>query len=85
MRSSTRQTRRLTVQIMRWPWRKQIAEELRGSFATEMWNTLSEASPHYPLYWEAAKAQARATKEAESKGKILRPRVGPFIEEDPIV
>ena len=85
MRSSTRQTRRLTVQIMRWPWRKQIAEELRGSFATEMWNTLSEASPHYPLYWEAAKAQARATKEAEAKGKILRPRVGPFIEEDPIV
>ena len=84
MHSSTRQTRRLTVQVMRFPWRKQIADELRGSFSTEMWNTLSEASPHYPLYWECAKAQARAALEAEAQGKVLRPRMGEFKFEDPI-
>ncbi len=85
MHSSTRETRRLTTAILRRPWQKSVYDELHGSFATEMWATLSEASPHYPLYWEGAKAQARATLAAEEKGKVVRPRLGKFIEEDPIV
>lgn len=84
MHNSTRQTRRLTTQVLRWPWRKAVSEELRGSFATEMWNTLSEASPHCGVYWESAKAQAKACMEAEQKGKIVRPRMGAFVEEEPI-
>ncbi len=84
MHSSTRQTRLLTTQVLRYPWKKAIAEELRNSFAMEMWNTLSEESPHVPLYWEVAKAQAKACIEAEKKGKVVRPRMGEFIEETPI-
>jgi enoyl-CoA hydratase/carnithine racemase len=84
MHSGTRQTRRLTVQALRYPWKEAIAKELRGSFATEMWNTRTEASPHDPLYWESAKAEAKANLDAEKKGKVIRPRIGPFVEEDPI-
>lgn len=82
MHSGTRQTRRLTTQIIRMPLKEQVAKELRGSFATEMWNTITEASPHHPVYWETAKAQAKATIAAEAKGKIVKPRIGPFVEED---
>lgn len=82
MHSGTRQTRRLTTQIIRKPWKEAVANELRGSFATEMWNTLAEASPHHPVYWECAKAEAAAVRAAEKKGKIVRPRIGEFIEED---
>ena len=82
MHSGTRQTRRLTTQIIRMPLKEQVAKELRGSFATEMWNTITEASPHHPDYWETAKAQARATLPAEAKGKIVQPCIGPFIADD---
>jgi len=84
MHSGTRQTRRLTTQIIRMPWKEDVAKELRGSFATEMWNTLSEESPHDALYWESAKAEAAANKAAEKDGKVVRPRLGKFIEEDPV-
>lgn len=84
MHSGTRQTRRLTTQVLRMPWKEDVAKELRGSFATEMWNTLSEDSPHNPVYWNSAVAEARANIAAEKKGKVVRPRMGEFIEEDPI-
>lgn len=84
MHTGTRQTRRLTVQVLRRPWKKDVSDELRDSFSIEMWNTVTEQSPHHPIYWEAAKAQARATLEAEKKDKVVRPRLGAFIEETPI-
>lgn len=84
MHSGTRQTRRLTTSILRYPWKEDVAKELHGSFATEMWNTRTEQSPHDALYWEAAIAEARANMDAEKKGKVVRPRLGTFIEEDPI-
>jgi len=82
MRSGTRQTRRLTTQIIRKPVKEAVANELRGSFSTEMWNTLAEESPHHPLYWECAKAEAAAVMAAEKKGKVVKPRIGQFIEEE---
>ena len=82
MHSGTRQTRRLTVQCIRKPVKEAVANELKLGFATEMWNTITEQSPHHPIYWETAKAQARATIAAEKKGKVVRPRIGAFIEED---
>ena len=84
MHSGTRQTRRLTVQQLRQPWKEDVAKELRSGFATEMWNTLSEASPHEPLYWQGSLAEAKAVLEAEKRGKVIRPRLGSFIEETPI-
>lgn len=84
MHSSTRQTRHLTTQIIRMPWKEDVAKELRGSFAAEMWNTRTEQSPHDQFYWESAVANAKAVMEAEKKGKIVKPRIGKYIEEDPI-
>ena len=84
MHSGTRQTRRLTVQALRLPWKQDVAKELRSGFATEMWNTMTEQSPHEPLYWESCFAQARAVQEAEKNGNVIYPRLGEFIEEKPI-
>jgi hypothetical protein len=84
MHSANRLTRRITVQQLRLPWREAIAKELRGSFASEMYVTSVEESPHDQLYWEAAKAEGAAVTKAEKKGKIVKPRMGPFIEEDPV-
>lgn len=84
MHSGTRQTRRLTTEIIRKPWKEAVANELYLSFSTEMYNTLSEASPHHPLYWDSACAEANAVKKAEKKGKLVKPRLGKFVEEDPI-
>jgi len=84
MHTGTRQTRRLTVQCLRLPWKKAVAEELKLGFATEMWNTITEQSPHHPVYWATARAEARATLAAEAKGKLVRPRLGKFVEEDPV-
>jgi len=82
MHSGNRLTRRLTVQQLRQPWRVAVANEIRNSFATEMYCTAVEESPHSQIYWECAKAEARAVMEAEKKGKIIKPRIGKFIEED---
>ena len=84
MHSSTRQTRHLTTQIIRMPWKEDVAKELRGSFAAEMWNTRTEMSPHDQFYWESASANAHAVMEAEKKGMVVRPRIGEYIEEVPI-
>jgi len=84
MHSGNRLTRRMTVQMLRMPWKEDIAKELRGSFATEMFTTALEESPHDQLYWEGAKAEGAAVLNAEKKGKVVKPRIGPFFEEDPI-
>ena len=84
MLSGSRITRRITTQILRRPWKEVVASELRGDFATEMYSTISARSPHDNALWRGAKAEAAAVLEAEKKGKIVRPRVGPFIEEDEI-
>ena len=82
MHSGTRQTRRLTVQCIRKPVKEAVADELKMGFATEMWNTITEQSPHAPIYWQTAKAQAREVMAAEKQGKVVRPRIGKFIVED---
>ena len=84
MHSGNRLTRRMTVQQIRQPWKEDIAKELRGSFATEMYVTAVEDSPHDQLYWEGAKAEAAAVLAAEKKGKVVKPRIGPFLEEEPV-
>jgi len=84
MLSGTRVTRRLTTQILRMPWKEDIAKECRTSFAMEMWGTLSEESPHDNMLWRGAKAEAEAVLAAEKKGRVVYPRVGEFIEEDAI-
>jgi enoyl-CoA hydratase/carnithine racemase len=82
MHSGNRLTRRMAVQQIRLPWKEAIAKELRGSFAAEMYTTVVEESPHDQLYWEGAKAEAAAVKKAEKKGKVVKPRIGLFVEED---
>ena len=81
MLSGNRLTRRLTTQQLRYKWREDYAKELRQGFSTEMYCTAIENSPHDGSYWEGAKAEAAAVIAAEKKGKIVKPRVGPFIEE----
>lgn len=85
MHSGTHLTRRLTTQIIRRPWKEMVASYGRADFATEMWNTLSEDSPHSSVYWACACAEAKANMEAEKNGKIIRPRLGAFVEEDPML
>lgn len=82
MLSGTRVTRRITTQILRAPWKQDISWELRHSFSTEMYVTVTQNSPHDCMYWRGAKAEAEAVMAAEKKGKVVRPRVGEFIEED---
>ena len=84
MLSGTRVTRRITTQILRAPWKKDISWELRHSFSTEMYVTVTQHSPHDNMYWRGAKEEAAAVLAAEKKGKIVRPRVGEFVEEDEI-
>ncbi|MGI5970935.1 MAG: enoyl-CoA hydratase/isomerase family protein [Oscillospiraceae bacterium] len=84
MLSGTRVTRRITTQILRAPWKTDISWELRNGFSTEMYVTATENSPHDNAHWIGAKQEAAAVLAAEKKGKIVRPRVGPFIEEDEI-
>jgi enoyl-CoA hydratase/carnithine racemase len=84
MRTGSRVTRRITTQILRQPWKEDISKELRGSFATEMFVTATEHSPHDNFYWDWAKEEAKLYLEAEKKGKIIRPRVNGGQEEDEI-
>ena len=72
------------VTVLYRPWKKDVTDELRDSFAIEMRNTVTEQSPHHPIYWEAATAQTQAVLAAEEKGKVIYPRLGAFIEEDPV-
>lgn len=84
MLSGTRVTRRVTTQILRTPWKEDVAKECRLAFATEMYVTATEKSPHDNMLWRGAHLEADAVLAAEKKGKIVRPRVGEFIEEDEI-
>ncbi|MDC7784348.1 enoyl-CoA hydratase/isomerase family protein [Rhodoplanes sp. TEM] len=84
MRTGTRTTRRVTTQILRQAWKEDIAKELRGSFATEMFVTATEHSPHEVNYWHWAHEEAELVKAAEKKGKIIRPRIDGGREEDEI-
>lgn len=82
MHSGSRLTRRLTTQQLRLKWKQDFAQELRTGFSTEMYCTLAVDSPHSGVYWEGAVAEAKAVLAAEKKGKVVKPRIGPFIEED---
>jgi len=84
MLSGTRVTRRVTTQILRAPWKQDISWECRHAFATEMWTTVTEQSPHDNMLWRGACAEAEAVLAAEKKGLIVRPRVGEFKEETEI-
>ena len=84
MRTGTRVTRRMTTQQLRKPWKEDISNELRNAFATEMFVTATEHSPHEIGYWEWAKEEAELVKAAEKKGKVIRPRIGGGQEEDEI-
>ena len=84
MRTGTRVTRRITTQILRAPWKEDIAKELRNSFSTEMYVTATEHSPHDNKYWDWANEEAGLYREAEKKGKIIRPRIGGGQEEEEI-
>ena len=84
MRTGSRVTRRITTQILRWPWKVDVANELRHSFATEMYVTATEHSPHENKYWDWAHEEADAYRAAEKKGMIVRPRVNGGQEEKEI-
>ncbi|WP_315567585.1 enoyl-CoA hydratase/isomerase family protein [Aggregatibacter aphrophilus] len=84
MHTGTRVTRRITTQILRQPWKEDIAKELRTAFATEMFVTATEHSPHEADYWDRAKEEAELVRAAEKKGKVIRPRINGGQEEDEI-
>jgi hypothetical protein len=84
MRTGSRVTRRITTQILRKPWKEDIANELRHSFSTEMYVTATEHSPHEVNYWHWAHEEAELVRKAEKKGKVIRPRVNGGQEEDEI-
>lgn len=46
MMQMSRKTRRASVQVLRRPWKKRIADELRDAFGTEMWVTATEHNQH---------------------------------------
>jgi enoyl-CoA hydratase/carnithine racemase len=84
MHAATRVTRRITTQQLRLKWKEDIAHELRNSFATEMFVTATDHSPHEASYWNDACAEAKLVLEAEAKGKVVRPRIGGGQMEDEI-
>ena len=84
MRTGSRVTRRITVQQLRRPWKIDIADELRNAFSTEMYVTATEHSPHENKYWDWAHEEAGLVREAEKRGKVIRPRVDGGQEEDEI-
>ncbi|WP_208855632.1 enoyl-CoA hydratase/isomerase family protein [Rhodopseudomonas palustris] len=84
MHTGTRTTRRITTQVLRQKWKEDIARELRSAFATEMFVTATEHSPHDADYWLRAHEEAALVMAAEKKGKIVRPRLDGGQEEDEI-
>lgn len=84
MRTGTRVTRRITTQMLRQAWKEDISKELRSSFATEMYVTATEHSPHEVNYWHWAHEEAELVKAAEKQGKVVRPRIGGGQAEDEI-
>jgi enoyl-CoA hydratase/carnithine racemase len=84
MHTGTRVTRRITTQMLRKAWKEDIANEVRNSFAAEMYVTATEHSPHEIGYWDWAHEEAGLVLAAEKKGKVVRPRIGGGQEEDEI-
>lgn len=84
MCTGTRVTRRITTQILRQAWREDIAREIRTSFASEMYVTATQHSPHTVNFWEWAHEEAKLALAAEKKGKVVRPRLNGGQEEDEI-
>ena len=84
MCTGSRVTRRITTQILRKPWKEDIANEVRGSFASEMYVTATEHSPHTVNFWHWAHEEADLVRKAEKKGKVIRPRIDGGQEEDEI-
>jgi enoyl-CoA hydratase/carnithine racemase len=80
----TRTTRRITTQVLRKPWKEDIANELRQGFSSEMFVTATDHSPHEANYWNWAHEEAELVKAAEKKGKVIRPRIDGGQEEDEI-
>jgi enoyl-CoA hydratase/carnithine racemase len=84
MHTGTRVTRRMTTQQLRKAWKEDIANELRNAFATEMFVTATEHSPHEVNYWHWAHEEAELVLAAEKQGKVVRPRIGGGAFEDEI-
>ena len=72
------------TQQLRKPWKQDIADELRNAFSSEMYVTAAEHSPHENKYWDWAHEEAQLVREAEKRGKVIRPRVDGGREEDEI-
>jgi len=68
MKSATRATRRVTVQILRAPWKMAFAWELRHAFGSEMFMTLSQHPSHEDKFWK----EKTASVEKESKPKKVK-------------
>lgn len=84
MRTGSRVTRRITTQQLRRPLKMDIADELRNAFSTKMYVTATEHSPHENKHRDWAHEEAGLLREAEKKGKVIRPRVDGGQEEDEI-
>ena len=84
MLSGTRVTRRITTQILRAPWKMDIAWEMRHAFSTEMWCTATEESRHDSSLFRNCKLRADLARQGEKEGKVVRPRLGEIYLEDEI-
>jgi len=65
MKTATRATRRVTVQVLRAPWKMAFAWELRHAFGSEMFTTLTQRPTHEDKYWKAKSASVE--KEMQDK------------------
>jgi enoyl-CoA hydratase/carnithine racemase len=84
MHTGSRVTRRITTQQLRKPWKEDISNELRNAFATEMFVTATEHSPHDANYWTWAHEEAQLVMAAEKDGKVIRSRLDGGRQEEEI-
>ena len=49
---ATSHTRRVTVQVLRTPWKEALSKELRHAFGSEMWQTITSKAKHENAPWE---------------------------------
>lgn len=76
MASASSATRRVTAQVLRGPWKEDLAKELRPNFGTEMWITAAEHSPHDNMFWICKTIEAEAAMEDERNGLVTYPKLG---------
>lgn len=69
MMKMSRKTRRVTVQVLRKPWKKRLADDLRDAFGTEMWCTATEHSQHLSDDFDDLQKMVRA--QMEKKGVTM--------------